>query len=458
MPRRNRETLSIHIGQAGIQMGEAIWAQYGLEHGIGKDGQRIADEQDAGDAPFTECPTFYSDNGEGRYVPRAIFIDTEPMVIDQLQLAEIGELFNPEYLIRGKEDAANNYARGYYTLSHRTLAGAMEAVRQIAEDADNLQGMILYHAYGGGTGSGVAAHLLQEFAEEYPRKCRLSFSVYPAPYLGTSVVEPYNTVLMAHRTMNFMECSFLMDNQAIYNICSRRLSIERPSYANLNQLISQVVSGVTASLRFGGDLNVDMSEFQTNLVPYPRLHFPVISFAPIISWESVNHEKLDIGALTRQLFDPSCQMVWCGLSRRDKYMACCLLYRGHILPKDINEAIASIKATRSVQFVDWSPTGFKIGINSMTPKMAPTGDLVPVRRCVTMLASRTAISDAWSNIDEQFDVMYRKRAFVHWFLGEGMELCEFNEARENLACLEMDYREAAALTAGSGTESDIEEY
>uniref|UniRef100_A0A182MGI2 Tubulin alpha chain n=1 Tax=Anopheles culicifacies TaxID=139723 RepID=A0A182MGI2_9DIPT len=351
MPRRNRETLSIHIGQAGIQMGEAIWAQYGLEHGIGKDGQRIADEQDAGDAPFTECPTFYSDNGEGRYVPRAIFIDTEPMVIDQLQLAEIGELFNPEYLIRGKEDAANNYARGYYTLSHRTLAGAMEAARQIAEDADNLQGMILYHAYGGGTGSGVAAHLLQEFAEEYPRKCRLSFSVYPAPYLGTSVVEPYNTVLMAHRTMNFMECSFLMDNQAIYNICSRRLSIERPSYANLNQLISQVVSGVTASLRFGGDLNVDMSEFQTNLVPYPRLHFPVISFAPIISWESVNHEKLDIGALTRQLFDPSCQMVWCGLSRRDKYMACCLLYRGHILPKDINEAIASIKATRSVQFV-----------------------------------------------------------------------------------------------------------
>lgn len=70
-----------------------------------------------------------------------------------------------------------------------------------------------------------------------------------------------------------------------------RLSIERPSYANLNQLIGQVVSGVTASLRFGGDLNVDMSEFQTNLVPYPRLHFPLISFAPIITCENVNHES-----------------------------------------------------------------------------------------------------------------------------------------------------------------------
>ncbi|XP_035900680.1 tubulin alpha-8 chain-like isoform X1 [Anopheles stephensi] len=457
MPRQhNRETLSIHIGQAGVQIGEAIWKQYGLEHGIGKNGQRIASEKDCSDAGFCECPTFYSDNGEGRYVPRAIFIDTEPMVIDQLQMSDIGELFNPEYLIRGKEDAANNYARGYYTLSHRTLGGAMEAARQIAEDADNLQGMILYHSYGGGTGSGVAAHLLQELAEEFPRKCRLSFSVYPSPYLCTSVVEPYNTVLMTHRTINLMECSFMMDNQAIYNICSSRLSIERPSYANLNQLISQVVSGVTASLRFGGDLNVDMSEFQTNLIPYPRLHYPVISFAPIISCESVNHEKLDIGALTKTLFEPDYQMVRCGLSGRDKYMACCLLYRGHILPKDINEAIASIKATRSIRFVDWCPTGFKIGINAMAPKMAPDGDLAPVRRCVTMLATRTAVSDAWSNIDEKFDMMYRKRAFVHWYVGEGMEQFEFSEARENLASLEMDYREAGLTDSAS--QSDYSEY
>ncbi|XP_040153476.1 tubulin alpha-3 chain-like [Anopheles arabiensis] len=453
MPRRNRETMSIHLGQAGVQMGEAIWTQYGLEHGIGMDGQRMVEMADGCDTQFHACPAFYSENGEGRYVPRAVFIDTEPMVIDQMQAAEIGELFNPDYLVRGKEDAANNYARGYYSLSHRTLVGAFEAIRQMAEDADNLQGMLLYHSFGGGTGSGVTAHLLQQLEEEFPRKTRLSFSVYPSPYLCTSVVEPYNTVLMTHRSMNSMECSFMMDNQAIYSICSSRLSIERPSYANLNQLIGQVVSGVTASLRFGGDLNVDMSEFQTNLVPYPRLHFPLISFAPIITCENVNHENHDIGAMTKQLFEPACQMVRCGSPGRGKYMACCLLYRGHILPKDINEAIASIKATRSVRFVDWCPTGFKIGINAMPPKMAPNGDLAPVRRCVTMLASTTAISDAWSNIDEKFDIMYRKRAFVHWFVGEGMEMQEFGEARENLACLEMDYREA-----DSGVSSDVSEF
>lgn len=63
----------------------------------------------------------------------------------------------------------------------------------------------------------------------------------------------------------------MVDNEAIYDICRRNLDIERPSYTNLNRLIGQIVSSITASLRFDGALNVDLTEFQTNLVPYPRI-------------------------------------------------------------------------------------------------------------------------------------------------------------------------------------------
>jgi hypothetical protein len=58
--------------------------------------------------------------------------------------------------------------------------------------------------------------------------------------MSTAVVEPYNSVLTAHSCMDFVDCSFLVDNEAIYEICHKRLDISRPNYLNLNQLIAQV--------------------------------------------------------------------------------------------------------------------------------------------------------------------------------------------------------------------------
>ena len=79
----------------------------------------------------------------------------------------------------------------------------------------------------------------------------------------------------------------------------------------MNQIIGQIVSSITASLRFDGALNVDLHEFQTNLVPYPRIHFPLATYAPIISRDRAHHEQLSVSEITTACFEPQNQMVKC---------------------------------------------------------------------------------------------------------------------------------------------------
>ena len=150
---------------------------------------------------------------------------------------------------------------------------------------------------------------MERLSVDYGKKSKLEFAIYPAPNLSTSVVEPYNSVLTTHTTLEHSDCAFMVDNEAIYDICRRNLDIERPTYTNLNRLIAQVVSSITASLRFEGSLNVDLNEFQTNLVPYPRIHFPLATYAPVISAQKAFHETYSVAEMTNACFEPANQMV-----------------------------------------------------------------------------------------------------------------------------------------------------
>ncbi|EMR09258.1 tubulin alpha chain [Pneumocystis murina B123] len=433
-----REVISIHVGQAGTQIGNACWELYCLEHGIEPDGRLSAEKTSK---PLDDgFSTFFSETGSGKYVPRSIYVDLEPNVIDQVRTGTYRQLFHPEQLITGKEDAANNYARGHYTVGKELIDHVLDRIRRVADNCTGLQGFLVFHSFGGGTGSGFGALLLERLSVDYGKKSKLEFSVYPAPQVSTSVVEPYNSILTTHTTLEHSDCSFMVDNEAIYDICRRNLDIERPGYENLNRLIAQVVSSITASLRFDGSLNVDLNEFQTNLVPYPRIHFPLVTYAPLISAAKAHHEANSVAEITNACFEPNNQMVKCD-PRNGKYMATCLLYRGDIVTKDVNSAVSSIRTKRTIQFVDWCPTGFKLGVCYQPPQYVPDGDLAKVSRAVCMLSNTTSIAEAWSRLDHKFDLMYSKRAFVHWYVGEGMEEGEFSEAREDLAALEKDYEE-----------------
>eukprot|EP00919_Chromeraceae_sp_WS-2016_P006263 GHVR01014703.1.p3 GENE.GHVR01014703.1~~GHVR01014703.1.p3 ORF type:complete len:114 (-),score=0.56 GHVR01014703.1:45-386(-) len=106
--------------------------------------------------------------------------------------------------------------------------------------------------------------------------------------------------------------------------------------------------------------------------------------------------------------------------RHGQYMACSLLYRGDVVPRDVSVGIQKIKTSKTIKFVDWCPTGFKVGINYQPSTVVPGGDLGKSMRSACMISNTTSVAEVFSRIDHKFDLMYAKRAFVHWYVGEGM--------------------------------------
>ncbi|CAG8019755.1 unnamed protein product [Penicillium salamii] len=439
------EICHIHVGQAGVQLGNAAWELYLLEHNLMPDGH-ISPDISEDIRKSSSYETFFAETENGKYVPRSIFVDLDPSPVDEIRTGTYRNLFHPEQLIN---------ARGHYAVGKGLLDNVIDRIRRVADNCSSLQGFLIFRSIGGGTGSGFGALLLERLAAEYGKKSKLEFAVYPSPSVATAVVEPYNAVLSTHSTIENSECTFLVDNEAVYDICKRNLDIPRPGFDHLNRLIAQVVSSVTASLRFEGALNVDLNEFQTNLVPFPRIHYPLISYAPIISNNRSSHEGHRVRDLTMQCFEPKHQMVVCD-PYKGKYMAVALLYRGDVVPYECSQAIAHVKSKASFNLVEWCPTGFKVGINYQRPVSVPDSQLAAVDRSVTMLSNSTSIAEAWGRLDHKFDLMYTKRAFVHWYVGEGMEEGEFSEARENLAALERDYEEIAGDAMASDGEFEQE--
>jgi len=450
-----REVLTISVGQGGIQLGNAIWSQYNMEHGIKDNGER-KEEANTDDLYFY---TFYEETAAGQYVPRNLSVDLEPTVLDDIRRGPMAGMYHPEFLVNGKEDAANNFARGHYTVGKEQMDIVNDRIRKLVDNSENVQGFIVNHSVGGGTGSGMGMLILERLAVDYRKKSKIGFEIYPSPNISTCIVEPYNGLLSTHWLLDHTDVSLVLDNEALYEICQKKLDIKKPSYDNLNRIIAKVVSSMTAALRFDGELNVDMNEFQTNLVPFPRLHFMTTSLAPVISKAKGDHEAHDCRRITDDCLQSNSFLVKYSDFDvvEDKYMAISLNYRGAIKSKVANATVQWVKTQGKVSFVEWCPTGFKIGLNDVPAATVVADDMAPSERNATMIGNNIAVNRVFSErLSKKYDMMYSQRAYVHWYVGEGMEEGEFSEAREDLGFLEKDYLDVVSEQASD--EEDEEEF
>ena len=220
----------------------------------------------------------------------------------------------------------------------------MDDTRRLAEGCDCLQGFQVTHSLGGGTGSGLGTLVLSKLREEFPDRIVSSFSIFPSTKVSEVVLEPYNTILAAHQLIECVDQDVVIDNEALYNIMTMQLKVPSPTYGDLNHLISHTMSGVTASLRFPGQLNADLRKLCTNLTPFPRLHFFTASLAPLVSRQNVAYTHLGVPLLVDQLFTPG-NYLCAADPRSGKFTAAACMFRGKVSMHEVETLMIQARFT-----------------------------------------------------------------------------------------------------------------
>jgi len=423
-----REILHIQVGQCGNQIGNRFWQTVIAEHNLDGSGKYVGT---TADTDLDKVSVYMRSAGE-RYVPRACLIDLEPGTVDVIKGSPVGTLFKPDNFVFGASGAGNNWAKGHYTEGAELIEEALDVIRKEVENCDCPQGFQICHSLGGGTGSGMGTLVLLKLRDAYPDRILATFSVYPSPKVSDTVVEPYNAVLSSHQLLENADETFIIDNEALYNISHNVLKQNAPTYADLNYLISCVMAGVTASLRFPGKLNGDLRKLGVNLVPFPRLHFFLISQAPLQSKDNQAYQLVNVQELTNQCFSP--RNFFANVKPDDgKYMTASLLFRGPMSTQEVDENVEKRQSANSDDFVEWIPNNMKTSVVEVAPKDA--------KQSCTFVANTTALKGIFQRLATQFGAMYKRKAFLHWYKGEGMDEMEFQEADKNVRDLITEYQD-----------------
>ncbi|KAL6745590.1 tubulin beta-2B chain-like protein [Haematococcus lacustris] len=194
---------------------------------------------------------------------------------------------------------------------------------------------------------------------------------------------------------------------------------------------------ITCSLRFPGQLNADLRKLAVNLIPFPRLHFFMVGFTPLTSRGSQQYRALTVPELTQQMWDAK-NMMCAADPRHGRYLTAAAQFRGRMSTKE-----------NSSYFVEWIPNNVKSSVCDIPPK--------GLKLSATFIGNSTAIQEMFKRVSEQFTAMFRRKAFLHWYTGEGMDEMEFTEAESNMNDLVSEYQQYQDASAEEEGEFEGEE-
>lgn len=412
--------------------------------------------------------SFFSDThaSPAQYVPRSIFVDTDPSTRDEMLTGPNQKLFHPESVLGYKQDCRNIFFEGRnMARTFQIKEDVMDRVRLAVDLCSNLQGFFVFHSFGGGTGSGLGCDILHDLHDAFDKKVIFQPVIYPSHKFSSSIVEPYNCIFSTHYMRDVVDVSLMLDNEAAYRVCENKLNIQQPDFDNVNRLIAQCISACTTSLRFETQLHATLIEIVTNIVPTQYYRYPIVSLAPVRARDKEAHETFVEEEIVTELFES--KNVLCDVThlRQNRYLSAVVLLRGIGSPQkeksrdgskdelkerpvEANHVITALHSLKDgthrspLKFAPWIQSGFKVGLVGVPPSTVP-GDKVmaQTKRQGAMLGNSTAVRQLFVRQYTKFLKLFYRRAYVWQFLEANGEIDSFYDARDGVRDIIGHYEE-----------------
>ncbi|EFC37980.1 beta-tubulin [Naegleria gruberi] len=420
-----REIVSLFIGGCGNRIGNCFWKGIMREHNIDTNtGERIEGFEDV-----EENLNIFLDEREDKFVPRVVMADLEAETIESMIKNE--NLLESKFASFQRCGNGNCFSRGMYTDGALLIRNIMDQARKSVEQCDFFEGFQMFHSIIGGSGSGLGSLVVSKLREEFPDKMMATATVLPSNKddYGSRSLSHYNAGLSMHYLVENTDFVTCLNNEALGNICNSKLGLENYGYEHMNNLITQAICGFTSPLRFSGILNSSYRKLSTNLVPFPRLHFFTVSHSPFCLGDT----EPTVEGLTSDVFNQTNLLISMDPSL-GRYMTNIITYRDNEPNISmIEEYVRKFKKDNEAIFKEWVPNNIHTSVcKSISPDC-------PTKSSATMVSNTSAIKTVFNKISDQFTVMFRRRAFLHQYLEDGMDEMEFTEAESNFNDLQSEY-------------------
>jgi len=411
----DNQCITMGYGQAGVTIMNQYWESICNEFNVGLDGTLNYDPETS----FGEINRMFCEYSSGKFVPRCIFIDTEPTPCEHIMnSSNMKNLYGKNLFAYGKQDAKNIFACGFYGKPGLAIQEDIEQkFRQQHERCNVLSEVGNYFSVCGGTGSGVAARISQSDLIDHKNINEVTFALYPSNKLSNNCVEPYNVLLNIYASrLNGMR--FIFDNAALYRNLSS--SIKSPTYHHANQYITKLAKTFNVCSNKG---NSAAASYHTNLIPYPRLNTLIAGFS---TGKDVKTSCAKY-CITNSFHYSSISYQ---SQRLGKNLGAALIFRGNFNRYDID----SSHTYTYTNFAKFAPFGYMKILCPKLPRFLDNSIFtfntkkIP-ESTLALFANNTIVGDVLTDVITNADLLLSNRCFLHWYLKEGMEELEILDAR-----------------------------